>query len=244
MTPPIWVVYFVYVMDDPVLERLEAAAAQEREQRQRRDKLVVEATQQGHSRRRVAEAAGFRSPNAVQRILRAAGLAALVVLGLAGQASAATITPESGSSYPYQRWLDEAMVPTPDAEITVHETPCPSEAPWGGTAPCAQGTEIWLPPTRHPHRLFFHEVGHVFDTVELDDDERAAFLALIDEVGSPWMVGPDAPGEQFAEAYQWCARFEALPRARDRRGTWSFNYGYWPGPRLHLRVCALIRSSG
>lgn len=79
-------------MSESILKELETVAGQERESRQRRNELVVAATKAGHSRRKVAAAAGFQSPNAVQRIIKTAGLVVTLVLALAGTAGASTPT--------------------------------------------------------------------------------------------------------------------------------------------------------
>jgi hypothetical protein len=115
-----------------------------------------------------------------------------------------------------------------------------------------------------------HEMGHAFDTRNLDDGERAVLAPVLlkGATDATWsrcgvVNTPDyglrenkCPTELFGEAYAACA-LKALPERvelfRTRRGTvggrgraatstWPFAYGYMPSLKQHRRVCALIRA--
>lgn len=153
-------------------------------------------------------------------------IAAVFLFGV-GEAPAATIT---SGSHPYQRWADEAKVPTVDA--VVHEVACPTST----TPGCALGGQIWMPPDyTQPKRLFLHELGHLYDEAVLTTDDRAWFMARVFRDGRAWYQGPI---ELFAELYRRCAV----------RATASFNNQYQlPGSKWVRaadidRGCAHLRS--
>jgi hypothetical protein len=145
------------------------------------------------------------------------------VLAMCGSAQASTvISPESGASYPYQRWVDRAKVPTPDVALTVYEGECPENGAVGCTRP--DGT-VWILPRKNRlsvRAIFLHELGHQFDWAELDPWGRQRFSTL-------WPYLPDdAPWEQLAEPF-------ASEYARCTFGP--------PIVSGRRQVCALIRSA-
>jgi hypothetical protein len=160
-------------------------------------------------------------------------LVAAVVLALAAPAHASTTI---SSEHPrYQRWVDEALVPTPETTVVVSESaesaPC---RPFG--AGCADGDRIWVNP-RDPYlrAVFLHELGHVFEHHYLDDSVRAQFQRITAD-DRAWSGPWNPPREQFAEAYSMCARWAERPR---RIRMWM--YGWKPSPPEHRQACRLIR---
>jgi hypothetical protein len=63
------------------------------------------------------------------------------------------------------------------------------------------------------HEYLMHELGHVFDATEMEDQFRAAFMAIWRLPGgaSAWWTlfgsGDGSPGEWFAESYRLCALY-------------------------------------
>lgn len=162
-----------------------------------------------------------------------------LVLALGATAHASTvINPESGTSYPYQQWVDEARVPTPDTTVTVIEAHCPysvnrPDCTWDG------GPIYFVPGSSTPRAVFLHELGHTFDYIAMTDEARADFLGLRHDP-RPWFSPPNSPNEQFAEGFSICARQARPHRPRNV----SVGYLYWLGIGKHLAVCQLIRSLG
>lgn len=109
---------------------------------------------------------------------------------------------------PYQRWADEAKVPTPSVTLTVIEEPCPTYLAGGSEAlACTmRGTNtIWMSPEAwSPKETFFHELGHNFDYYDLTEWERNRFRGLVHDY-RPWEANPEGPNEGFAAAYALCA---------------------------------------
>lgn len=176
--------------------------------------------------------------------MRRVALILVLALTLAGASEAGahtTIIEPPGSHYPYQQWVDEARVPTPNATITLFEDE--SGCAGQGIRCTAQGAfAIWLTPWiddwRMVRRAFLHELGHNFDYYELSDPARFEFGSLLGD-RRPWATAPNPAKEKFAEAYMWCAL-----RVRIRRPPNEWGYRYRPTPRLHSQVCRLIRHAG
>lgn len=175
------------------------------------------------------------------------------VLAMCGSAQASTvITPESVASYPYQRWIDEARVLTPDASLTVYEGPA---SPFQCAALACMNPdddpEMYMSTGALEHRavaraLFLHEIGHLFDARLLDDSERAEFASLLAPSTRRW-VAPYGrfdrrPMETFASTWASCALYG--PRRYDAftQNDWA-TYG---GMRIvgardrYLRACRMI----
>lgn len=96
-------------------------------------------------------------------------LLGLVLALLGGEAQAAvkpgstTIVVADGSpNWPYQRWVNQARVPTPRTTITLSENcvPCPNEAfaMWSD----AESRIYFLPAVPMPRFWFLHELGHAY----------------------------------------------------------------------------------
>ena len=77
---------------------------------------------------------------------------AVMLLGMGAQSAAAqtTIVEPAGSHFPYQRWIDEAKIPTPAINITLEETSMPFGCPGRTTSyvACTTPSEgrIWIAP--------------------------------------------------------------------------------------------------
>jgi hypothetical protein len=224
-----------------VLRELERAAAAV----QRREELVIEATKQGHSRREVQRAAGFKSVNSVQAILKRAGLLAIFALAVvAPSAGATTITVVDGSpDYPYQRWADVARTPTPNATLTVVEAPCSESDAGSCTAPGTYTIRMGPKPGRDFARLsFLHELGHNFDYYAMADEARATYMN-IRGFGGEWRqpIGTASPHERFAEDYAVCSRWYRRVEGKPR---FSRDIDIGTTPRRLGSICHLIRSVG
>src|SRR4051794_28454738 len=105
-------------------------------------------------------------------------LAVLAVL-LAGASTASahtTIIEPAEAHRPYQRWVDEAFVPTPDITVSVVEspTPCGGEDGRGDIAmACTNNSSmIELVVTLGTRNTFLHELGHIWDATAMQDWQR------------------------------------------------------------------------
>lgn len=121
-------------------------------------------------------------------------LVALGGLALCGQAQASTVI-TGGTSYPYQRWVDQAKVPTPDVTLEVIEEPCLVDGDYASGCTRLGTYTIWMTHSLGPRRTFLHELGHNFDYYALTDADRQAFA----NIAGDWDV------ELFAEVYRSCA---------------------------------------
>lgn len=164
----------------------------------------------------------------------------LASLALAGSAQAATtIIAPVGSTVPYQRWVDEAKVPTPDVTLTVVESQggCEGE----GSACTHEGeTTIWLDPapfgdevinTAYAREALLHEVGHQA-SYRMPGWALSRFETMRGDA-RPWRSPPNSPHEQFAEAWRLCAE--------NARGRAEAGYDYNASGSMQRRVCRLIR---
>jgi hypothetical protein len=151
----------------------------------------------------------------------------------AGSAQADTTITCEPCSRPYQRWVDEARVPTPDMMLAVIEAPCPYLTEVGACT--AAGTDtIWFSTSRR--QVFYHELGHNFDWYVLPEWARVRYLAILDLAG-PWEqpeAGHQSPNELFAESYAFCAM---QPVTHGGGVAGQVPVGGW---RVHNRVCRLI----
>lgn len=136
---------------------------------------------------------------------------------------------------PYQRWADEARVPSVQRAVTLRLAGCPDDP---GRSCTQEGLpEIWLARTPRARHDLYHEMGHLFDYFGMTGAARAQFRSLRHDT-RPWRSPPNSPNEQFAEAYAFCASGqEPLFAGRVMGG-----YDYTPSLRVHERICALIRS--
>lgn len=182
------------------------------------------------------------------------GLVLGVVLAvlMTGSAQAHTTIIESTDSHmPYQQWVDEANVPTPDVTVTVIEAS--TESPeWScsgidyGVAPACVVLEertIYIDPTKVApvgREFFFHELAHIFDPLVLSDQERERFAAIL-RLPMPWWypteIWHQAPAEYFAGMFSQCAirgpRIPEFVRLLRPNGT-TINQ------RQKFQICTLI----
>ncbi len=147
------------------------------------------------------------------------GVLAALVLAAPGAAEAhTTIIEPVGSHFPYQRWVNEAAVPTPSVTLTVVEEPCPGEEDLDVACTIPEEATIWMDPRRVIGRhgwwareVFYHEMGHNFDADVLSEAERAGF-ARLRGTRRQWEYPEESTAngnfgleEVFADAYAGCA---------------------------------------
>ena len=167
-------------------------------------------------------------------------LTALVALAVptAAQAHTTIIEPE-GSHFPYQQWVDEAKVPTPDITLTLIEAPCPEEDEVFYACMGRAEQTIWVNlemmgrRDAWPRAIFYHEIGHFFDYLDLPEWARLRFRE-IRHSGRPWVDEGKFEGleEVFADSYSGCALDR--PKVYMQRRPWQ---EYAP------RVCHLIQNA-
>lgn len=181
-----------------------------------------------------------------------------LVLGFAPNASAVTLVLPDGTEHPqpWQSWVDASQVPTPPVRVQLVLESCPYSSPPGSPACampgdgyyCREAACIWLNPVEVApggaiRPALLHELGHVFDYTVMSDAHRAGFLKIMRD-RRPWRSDSKSPHEQFAVAYDLCARGGNRTWRRWRSMTANgaqFGYGYRATPPQHRRVCALIR---
>lgn len=160
---------------------------------------------------------------------------------LAGPASAATVIDPRAAAFPYQHWVEQAKVPTPDVTLRLIEEPCPPELAGFANACTARDTfTIWMDPAGATKARFYHELGHNFDYYELGRWASRQFRKIIGD-DRRWRTKPGeiglSPHEIFAEAYSVCARRRTITRAIIELPPIRI------GPDQHEAICALIRDS-
>jgi hypothetical protein len=190
---------------------------------------------------------GVQMTAAVKQMVAAALLAGLILgLGASSASAHTTITCEP-CTYPYQQWVDEAKVPTPDVTITVGEDMARCGVFSGG---CTDSrTYIEMQPEEEARKTFDHELGHVWDSTTMQPWQRSRYLGLIRRPHLPWTVAeleavegkpfegwsPRYPAQEFfADTYSLCARWgKAL--------TWTeVGLGMISKPALEA-TCKMIR---
>lgn len=145
-------------------------------------------------------------------------LAAFSLTAAFAQAHTTIIAP-ANASYPYQRWVDAAHVPTVDRGIEVVEATGHCTDP-GGSLACTDGSTIWIMvfPGESVEMTFYHELGHAFAFAHPD------FRSPLDE--------------RFADIYALCA---FVPRVFVRH-PYSAGEGLIRGTALQ-RQCEEIRQA-
>ncbi len=153
-----------------------------------------------------------------------------------GSAHAAfSLTSANGAPIPMlNAWAAASHAPLPPGPVVIHTGRCPDDR----ARSCAirDTPDVWLGAEAPYLRFdFSHELGHQFDYLAMTKPARLAFKALIHRYG-PWRTsyGPSLH-ETFAEAYGLCFRKRTI-RVKAELG-----HGYTATPRLHRRVCRLIR---
>jgi hypothetical protein len=156
-----------------------------------------------------------------------------------GALLASTVLVHGGKPYapqPYTGWLASFAVPAPPGYVDF------------GIGRCATSTSLeigcmdWTSPIatvriertdRLDRTTFAHEMGHVFDYYVLDQiGWRPRFAAL---TGRPWRT--PYTEEYLADAYALCALYPRLQKPV------TTGYGFRVTPKLHTRICALIRNA-
>lgn len=176
-------------------------------------------------------------------------LAVLVVLTLfptAAEARTTIIEPQQ-SQHPYQRWVDEAYVPTPTVTLSVIELedPCLSVIAYSCTDELSKiELEINF---EEDNWFFFHELGHVFDRLVVAERQRVRFGRIMKLPSLPWRGYAPIEGssviqqglvEWFADVYALCAIRERFPKGTE--------YELPAGPRsatVIRRACGMIRAN-
>lgn len=149
-------------------------------------------------------------------IVFAALFAVIGCLLAASESKAVTVIVAEGASLPYQRWVDQARVPTPEVTLAVVEhSDHPSDC-YTPALGCTDGETIWVATWATSKSTFFHELGHVF---ALHHPDLAAF-----------------EDERFADIYSLCARLARI----DSGWPYGAGEGLIPGFRLR-RFCYEIR---
>lgn len=148
--------------------------------------------------------------------------------------------PPAGA-FPYQRWVEQAKVPTPDVVLRLIEEPCPPELAGFANACTVRDTfTIWMEPVGATKARFYHELGHNFDYYELGRWASRQFRKIIGD-DRRWRTKPGeiglSPHEIFADAYSVCARKRAISRAIIQLPPIRI------GPTQHAAICSLIRES-
>jgi hypothetical protein len=157
---------------------------------------------------------------------------------------------------PYQTWVDESYVPTPDISIPLTVRPEEPEP----QSPCGTCLEeepdhIWLHDNIE-HDLsgqlllydldqfgLLHEIGHLFDEHILTPQERLAFKIELGLRHQKWTDsrGGDSfgtPDEDFGDAYAVCAMFGSRPVPSDDQ-----IFDLHENARQHAETCRLIRDA-
>jgi hypothetical protein len=173
---------------------------------------------------------------------------ALGLLLPAGAQAQTTIIAPPGSGFPYQRWVDEAAMPTPDLSISIIEGDSegegwPCHVPYAPKplAACAfveQGTAYFDPLGGEPRFTLYHELGHFVDVATLTDADRRWFADFIRMPVDPWLseVTHNTAGEDFASVYATCLRFGL----RVRFTQMELEDGRYIYPKRHFRLCRWI----
>lgn len=165
------------------------------------------------------------------RIYRASLLAlAVLAVGALGALAHTMVIEPPESHHPYQRWMNEMLVPGPPAtSLTVVETPEPCEIEEAGG--CEEERVIQIesfPWTENAKGIFYHEIGHIWDEESMLEGQRLHFEELIHRTGLGWReesaspsgisIGQTASAEWFADSFALCARLPHIPVGR--------GYGY------------------
>lgn len=186
--------------------------------------------------------------------------AVLACMGASQATASTTIQTPEPTIFPWQRWVEESKMPTPDLTITLREEPCPG-APWVTGCVNFEQYEIYFKPNRilkmrdrSRRPLFlFHEVGHFFDREVLTDQLRDRFRAIFGLEGKPWdrarqkpppgepiAMHPGPPMEKFAQGYAECA---LKGPTIAKRPAYPVRYRYRPTPAQHAAVCRLVEDA-
>lgn len=170
-----------------------------------------------------------------RRIILAWILLAIAIAALARVARA-------DAEYNFAKWNAQSLTPLPAIPPVIID---PTNTACQGQANACTGpnSPIYISPIfgetpREVRTIYYHEVGHHFD-YELMPHlpwARWRFSILTNNTTRSWTQDPNAPNEQFAEAYRFCAEYGThLPASITQWG-----YEYHPTPTLQQQVCHLI----
>jgi hypothetical protein len=139
----------------------------------------------------------------------------------------------------WQRWVRRSLVPVVSGRVRVGLRGCPAHPDAVGCVYSDRLTVIYIDKRRAvlPATLY-HELGHLFDWRVLNNRDRRRFKRLVGKPRASWFHGRNAPSEQFAEAYSFCARYRRIRSIRAYT-----TYGYDPSPSEHRAACRLIASA-
>jgi hypothetical protein len=168
-------------------------------------------------------------------------LLAMASVGVTDASATVLIDSAGRTPQPYQQWVYEAKVPTVAGPVRLIGSMCPDRLnEYGCTGP---DQTIYL--TRYPtlstlefRQEFLHELGHQFD-YWMPQWVRDRFQAIMRDQ-RPWRDVPNAPLEQFAQAYSLCGLGGSLARRYLKGNTGA--YDYTPTTKQNRAVCKLIRS--
>jgi hypothetical protein len=143
------------------------------------------------------------------------------------------------------------IVHAPDRTILL--APCPGYPSLAACNYPDPKSPIYIRPEYYSVHVLYAELGGRFASVAMDQGARNRFAAIMgsraqwDNVGENGAIVAFGLAEQFEDAYVNCAfgytrRTPTLDHPEPAR--WITQTGYWPTPRQHRRVCALIRKAG
>jgi hypothetical protein len=169
----------------------------------------------------------------------------------ASAAAHTTIVAPVASPYPYQQWVDESAMPTPEVTINIVEVAgthgCPGrELTYAG---CTQPSEqmIWLAPEMtvgQVRQTFLHELGHNADTDMTPEWMRTRFMEIMRQSGE-WVIEGEpsswwSPNERFADIYAQCSVAPYIrPGYHNGEGT-VFSSDPMAGARRHNAICRMM----
>lgn len=149
---------------------------------------------------------------------------------------------------PYQHWVNQSRMPTPDATIEIsfnirgicylNRKP----GSWINACSSFETSQIVMH-RQGTIRTFYHELGHFFDELVLTDADRAEFARLVKRPNRSW-DGARGLIENFANVYKVCSLSQFPSRS------WFYNnaanWGNLPdGIKLSRRQvrsgCQMIR---
>ena len=140
---------------------------------------------------------------------------------------------------PWQAWANRALVPTVRGRVRVRMQRCPALPAAAGCVYTKRPRTIYVRPgLRDPRGVLLHELGHVFDLKVMNNRDRGAFRRLMRRRSARWWRGARPLGEQFAEAYSWCARYARIVSIAKYS-----SYDYRPTARQHKRICRLVHAA-
>jgi hypothetical protein len=136
-------------------------------------------------------------------------------------------------------WMHQAKVPLVRGRVQIRRIQCPLNRSFAGCVIFARPRTLYLSPNLfEPRRIFYHELGHLFDLHVMNGRERRRFKRILGIRRPGWFQGGLPPSEWFADGYASCA-----VRLRLGRAVRPTPYGYAAGRTQHARVCRLIRSA-